>query len=196
MTSDQALVQYRNFGFDLEDMEPLHRADGGDGREVIGIAVPYNVEQLIYPGLIERFVLGSFAHQIRAIPQRAHFALNHMAQGGQIIGKIRQAEETARGLRVFMRISQTSTGDDTLTLVNDEALRHLSIGFIPRSIDKPDDRGVTTRKKADLTEVAIVPEGAYGNAAKISAVRSIVEADNRDAARQALAHLPLVDMIC
>jgi len=202
MTVDPDAVQLRTYSFEIEGVE-LVRTPGGDGREVTGIAVPYGVDQLIYPGLVERFEMGSFAHQIRAM-FRVPFVRNHMMMGGTLIGRIHQAEEAAAGLRVKMRVSQLRDplADDTLTLIDDGVLEELSIGFIPLSKDAPNKDGVTIRKKAQLTEVAIVRAGAYGQKAKVTAVRSdegaspaSVAVTNRNAAVQLLARLPLPDMI-
>lgn len=193
-TATSVEVQLRTYGFEIEGVE-LVRAEGGDGRDITGIAVPYGVDQEIYPGLIERFEYGSFAHQIRAIPQRTHFSRGHMVQGGVLIGKVKGAEETPKGLRLHARVSQLRDpiADDTLTLIVDEVLRELSIGFIDRKnvMDGP----VTVRRKADLTELSIVHRGAYGNAARVTGVRSEQAVSHRNAAAQALARLPLPDMI-
>lgn len=185
----------RTFSFELEGMEPLVRSAGGDGRTVTGIAVPYGVDQEIYPGLIERFEQGAFAHQIRAM-HRVPFMLNHRMQGGTPIGRLMDGcEETRRGLRVNMRVSQIQQGEDALTLIADEVLRELSVGFYMRNKPKMDGN-VTVITRADLTEVALVVRGAYGPGAKVTGVRSEDGGtDNRDAARQALARLKPPDMI-
>jgi HK97 family phage prohead protease len=194
MTIDLSNELLRTYSFEIEGIE-LKREAGGDGREVTGIAVPYGVEQEICPGLIECFDRGSFAHQVKAIPQRTKFYLEHRAMGGVAIGKVRMAEERPNGLRLQMRVSDTQLGNDTLTYITDEVLEELSIGFIPRSNDKPDARGVTHRRKADLTEIALVDRGAYGRRAKVASVRSGLVIPAQDAALQALAALPLPDMI-
>lgn len=195
MTTSLAVdVQFRTYGFELEGVE-LVRAEGGDGREITGIAVPYGVDQQIYPGLIERFDRGSFDHQLRAIPQRTVFVRDHYSMGGTIIGKVKGAEDTAKGLRLHARVSQLRDpiADDTLTLIVDEVLRELSIGFIDRKSVM--DGAVTVRRKADLTELAIVHRGAYGRNATVIGVRSEQVPNNRLTARQALARLPLPDML-
>lgn len=195
-------VKLRTYSFDIEGVE-LVRTPGGDGREITGIAVPYGVDQLIYPGLVERFEVGSFANQIRAM-YRVPFVRDHMARGGVPIGRIHSAEETATGLRVKMRVSllRDPVADDTLTLINDGVLEELSIGFVTLSKDMPNKEGITVRKKAQLTEVAVVTAGAYGQKAKISSVRSeggepahAEPPSNRDVAVQLLARLPLPGMI-
>lgn len=192
-----AEILYRSF-FEVEDIEPIKRAEGGDGRTVTGIAVPYGKDQEIYPGLIERFEMGSFAHQVRAI-HRVPFMWEHNAMGGRAIGRVHSGEEIARGMRVHMRVSQLPSmlGDDALTLINDEVLRQLSIGFYSRR-DRMDGP-VTVRVKADMTEVALTMRGAYGGAAAVTGVRAEQlggsGTSNRDVARQALARLPLPDMI-
>lgn len=187
-------VQFRTYGFELEGVE-LVRAEGGDGRDITGIAVPYGVDQEIYPGLTERFERGAFDHQLRAIPQRTHFSRGHMSQGGILIGKVKGAEDTAKGLRLHARVSQLRDpiADDTLTLIVDEVLRELSIGF--RENKNVMDGLVTVRRKADLTELAIVHRGAYGKSARVTGVRSESGGDSGNVAAQLLARLPLPDMI-
>jgi len=186
-------LEVRTFSFELEGMERLRRSEGGDGRLVTGIAVPYGVDQQINAQLIERFDMGAYAHQLRAM-FRVQFMLEHWAQGGQPIGRIVEAEEVNKGLRVQMRVSQIDRGDEALTLINDEVLNELSVGFY--ALKSRMDGNVTVRTKANLTEVALVTRGAYGAGARVTGVRSAgEEQDNRNAARQALARLPLPDMI-
>lgn len=144
----------------------------GDGRTVHGIAVPYGVPQRINDELTEQFDLGVFAHQLRAA-NRVKFSREHLALGGSLIGPTTLMREDAKGLYWEARASRTPLGDETLELIKDGALRHLSIGFRARprgSVRLPS--GVVARRKADLFEVAIVLEGAYGEAAQTTGVRS------------------------
>jgi phage head maturation protease len=101
--------------------------------------------------------------------------------------------------------SKTPVGEETLTLVSDGVLDGLSVGFRARK-DRVDEDGTVVREKADLVEVAVVLEGAYGRGALISGVRQRSEqvcdvcggtgmpghpaAPNLTAARQLLAQLP------
>lgn len=162
-TDDQ---QYRSFASDLEVRS------GGDGRTVVGIAVPYGREQRINAGLTEVFMRGAFAHQLRA-GHRVPFTRNHLPHGGDVIGKTTLLREDASGLYGEWRVSATPRGDETLTLIKDGVLTELSIGFRqPSGGYRRNDRGVIERTKAHLTEVASVVEGAYGQGAVVAGVRA------------------------
>jgi hypothetical protein len=78
--------------------------------------------------------------------------------------------EDAAGLWGSWRVSKTPVGEETLTLVADGVLDQLSVGFRARR-DRMDPDGTTVREKADLVEVAVVLDGAYGSGALISGVR-------------------------
>lgn len=157
-------VQYRSFTPELEV-----RA-AGDGRTIVGIAVPYGRPQYISRGLTEQFRRGAFGHQLRAA-HRVPLYRDHRPAGGSLIGRATLLRDDAAGLYGEWRVSKTVAGDETLELVRDGALSQLSIGFRERQ-NAPLPGGVTERVSADLREVAIVPEGAYGDAALIQAVRA------------------------
>lgn len=187
MVNDGTL--YRAFAPDLEVMT---RAQGGDGRTVRGIAVPYRQPMRIDESLTEQFARGAFNHQLRAA-HRIPFARDHIQLGGQLLGRLVDMRDEAGGLFIAARVSQTAAGDDTLELIRDGALSHLSIGF--REYPAGNKRlsgGVVERTKADLREVATVLEGAYGEHAVIAEVRQHSQ-DRRKRAAQILAGLPQLD---
>lgn len=173
-----------------EDVEILTRAKGGDGRTVFGRAVPFNVDQYINPGLVERFAPGAFRHQLSAA-NRVRFTRDHMSHGGTLIGKTLSLEERSDGLYGTWRVSATAAGDETLELLRDGVLTHLSIGFrtTPNGSRK-EANGVTTRTKAHLFEVSVVMDGAYGDGATVSEVREADPTPNLAAARSVLSSLP------
>lgn len=162
MTSTE--VQYRCFNPDMEVRS------GGDGRTVTGIAVPYDVPMRINESLVEVFTRGAFDHQMKAA-NRVRFSREHMALGGSLIGAVQMMRDDARGLYVEMRASKTPVGDETIELIRDGALNQLSIGFRERQNRKMSG-GIVQRVKADLVEVAAVLEGAYGDYAVATGVRS------------------------
>ncbi len=182
-------VEYRFFEPDLEIRS------GGDGRTVMGIAVPYNRAQQIDSHLTEEFVPGVFAHQIRAA-HRVPLTLGHLAMGGALIGKTTLLREDAAGLYGEWRVSRTVTGDETLELLRDGVLSHLSIGF-REDKNKRTPAGVVQRTRAHLREVAVVLEGAYGEKAMVSAVRQVAEVgpSRLDRAQQLVARLPILPPI-
>jgi HK97 family phage prohead protease len=155
---------YRAFTPDLEV-----RSDG-DGRTIRGIAVPYAKPVRIDARLVEQFGRGAANHQIRAA-HRIMFAREHIDLGGTLIGATRMLRDDAAGLYGEWRASKTPAGDETVELVRDGALRHLSVGFRERR-NRNLPGGIVERVKVDLVEVAVTREGAYGDLASISGVRS------------------------
>jgi HK97 family phage prohead protease len=148
----------------------LEVRSGGNGRTVYGIAVPYGVEQYIpHEGITESFTRGAFNHQIPAI-HRVTYARGHQSMGGQITGHLTHARDDTAGLYVEMQVSKTPLGDETLELVRDGSLPDLSVGFNEGTNRISGQR--VERTRADLTEVASVPLGAYGEMAQAAGVRS------------------------
>lgn len=157
--------------------------NGGDGRTVFGRAVPYNEPQFIYDGLTEEFVRGAFDHQLKAA-HRVRVAREHVGLGGSLIGALRALDDRTDGLWFEGRVSKTPTGDETLELINDGALRQVSIGFRERPHgNRRTAQNVIQRTAADLFEVAFVMEGAYGELAEVAGVRSRQHVDPATAAR-------------
>ncbi|HYD28875.1 HK97 family phage prohead protease [Brevundimonas sp.] len=164
------------------ELELRSSNNGGDGRTVFGRAVPYGVPQYIYDGLTEEFVRGCFDHQLRAA-NRIRTAREHVQLGGTLIGAVRSLDDRNDGLWFEARVSRTPTGDETLELINDGALRQTSIGFRERPHgNKRTSNNVIQRTAADLFEIAFVMEGAYGEQAEIAGVRSARAIDPRVAA--------------
>jgi HK97 family phage prohead protease len=155
---------FRSFAPDLQVRS------GGDGRTIYGIAVPWNAPTRIDDSLVEQFARGAFSHQM-AKPSRVKFAREHVLLGGELIGAASAMRDDASGLYVELRAARTPTGDATLELVKDGALDQLSIMFRERQ-NRRLAGGVTERVKADLAEVAVVMQGAYGDLATAVGVRS------------------------
>jgi HK97 family phage prohead protease len=160
------------------DLEIRSAAQGGDGRTIVGIAVPWNKPVPIpSEGIIEEWQSGAFDHQLRAA-NRVRFGREHLGRsgtlGGILLGAARLLRNDARGLYGEFRVSATRDGDEALELVRDGALTHLSIGFRERPRgNRRMPGGRLLRVKADLTEVVVTYEGAYGDLATVSGVRSI-----------------------
>ena len=185
------------------ELEIRSAAKGGDGRTIEGIAVPYGRAQRIDSTLVEQFARGAFNHQLAA-PNRVRFAREHVSLGGTLIGRAVELRDDAAGLWGAWRVSATPAGDETLTLIEDGVLDELSIGFRERQNRRLAD-GTIERVKADLVEVSVVLQGAYGRGALVSAVREAQRHDDvaapdctcgaasrADRARQILASLPLL----
>lgn len=182
-------MEYRNLLEMGADME-IRSTDGGAGRTLAGIAVPWGRATRIRQDLTEEFVSGAFDRQLKA-PNRIKLYRNHSDHGGALIGRLVEMRNDAKGLYVEARVSPTMTGDETLALLADEVLDQWSIGF--REIEnKRTPQGVVQRVKAQLFELAIVPEGAYGPHAKVASMRSTDLRPNLDAARAVLANVPIL----
>lgn len=159
-------IEYRTFTPELEV-----RSDG-DGRTVEGIAVPYDREQRIDDSLTEVFVRGAFDHQLRAM-HRVPFFRDHQPHGGVQIGRTVAAHDDAAGLFWRGRVDKSTAGDAALDLIKSGKLRDLSVGFTaPEFPQYRRESGAVERRKANLTEVATVPKGAYGAGAVIAHVRA------------------------
>lgn len=161
----------------------------GSQRLVSGIAVPYNVEQRIDAQLVEVFRPGAFANQLRAA-NRVKFTREHMSMGGTVIGKATLLREDEAGLYGEFQVAKTAAGDETLELLREGVLTDLSIGF--REGQNRSRNGVVERISAALLEVSVVLEGAYGEAAAVSAVRAQKSTTNLSTARALTASLPLL----
>lgn len=160
-------VERRNYDARLEV-----RAEG-DGRTVVGIAVPYDVEQRVSPTVVEVFRKGVFRDVTRAA-NRVKLLFQHRSDSP--IGRATMLEERDDGLYGEFRISKTEAGDEALELIRDGVLTNLSVGFQPLKDEKRN--GIINRIKAHLAEVSLVTFGAYGDAANIVAVRSELEKPN------------------
>ena len=166
------MTETRQFESDLE----IRAA--GDGRTIVGLAVPYNKEQRINSQLTEVFRPGAFsavtraAHRVKLLVGHDHQALP--------IGRATLLREDAAGLHAEFYVSKTDRGDQVLELVRDGALDQLSIGFLSLK-DNRLASGVIERIKAHLAEVSLVTFGAYGEMATVSALREESTTPNRDA---------------
>jgi HK97 family phage prohead protease len=152
-------------------------AQGGDGRTVHGITVPFDTPTFIEPGLTESFDRAAFNHQMGAI-HRVPLFHGHKVHGGRHVGHLTMARSDPAGLYVEGRASRTQAGDEFLEMVKDGSLPHFSVGFRVSPSGSLMRGGVTHRVRADLSEVAGVPEGAYGDHAAIAGVRALTTAAN------------------
>lgn len=157
--------------------ERLHRAFAGDlavrgdGRTIVGLAVPYNVPARVSDGgrpYDECFAPGAFTRSIAERGDRVKLCVSHDRRSLPI-GRAVSLVEQPDGLHIEARVSATRQGDEALELVRDGVVDSLSIGFRP--IASRNDRGVTVRTEARLDEVSLVSFGAYEDA-RITAVRS------------------------
>lgn len=147
---------------DLQTRRFSIRADAdAEPRTVRGLAVPYGVEIELAPGYFESIAPGALA-------DRADDAtsLKLVWRHDEPIGLITSATETAEGIEIEARFSDTQTARDAYQLVKDGVIDRLSIGFIPLTYERTeaDDGTHTTITSLDLREVSLVPFPAYEGA--------------------------------
>lgn len=144
----------------------------GDGRTITGILVPWNRPTRIDSSLTEEFLPGAFDRQVRS-PGRIQLAGGaHFRDGGALIGRVTLLRNDAKGLYGEARVSAVRDGDDVLELIRDDVAPHLSIGFREgQNVRGPNN--LVQRKTATMTELAAgIRSGAYGDHAKVLALRS------------------------
>lgn len=176
--------------------ERLYRANPvdlevrGDGRTVVGIAMPFDQPTEIRDAsgtYQETFRFGSFRKTIAERgPQGVKTFAKHQ-RASLPIGRASVLREDPAGLYSELRVSKTAAGDEILELVRDGALDSLSIGFQP--VKDRQVRGGVERLEVRLFEVSIVDFPAYVGAT-IAGVRS----DERHLSPEAAARrLDLLD---
>lgn len=162
----------------------------GDGRTVVGIAVPFDQPTAVRDGAgeySEVFRLGAFARTIADRGDRVKFLAQHDRRSLPL-GRARLLREDAAGLYAEFRVSQTAAGDEALELIRDGALDALSIGFRPIRDRWTIDRSEVERLEVRLDEVSAVAFPAY-DGALIATVRSDLPTISRDVAERRLAIL-------
>lgn len=178
--SDPRAGEFRLFRSDLE----LVRGPNGTGRTVRGIAVPWDQWIDVYGDgwLYESFRSGAVDHQMdpRSLV-RVKLADGHMYRGGKLIGVTTLMRNDAAGLYWEAKVSHTPAGDAAIELAKDSALDQLSVGF--REVKGGNELRIdpetglelqnwVIRTKVNLFEVAMVPEGAYGDGATVEGIRA------------------------
>lgn len=160
----------------MEYINRAHQADlevRGDGRTVVGIAVPFDSPTHIRDAsgtYTEVFRRGAFAKTIRERGDRVKFLAQHDRRSLPL-GRASLLREDATGLYGEFRVSKTAAGDEALELIRDGALDAFSIGFRPVKDRWNGDRSHVERAEAGLDEVSAVAFPAYDGAA-IAGVRA------------------------
>ncbi len=145
-----------------------------DDGEFTGRAVPYGQVVELFPGLREKFLPGAFAAQVKD-PGRVKIAYRH----GEIIGRALELDDRDDGLWVRGHISDDADLPDArkaLAQLRNRLVDELSVGFEPvkggMTITEDDKGTLWEHKRAALREISVVPWGAYGRKARVSAVRA------------------------
>ena len=165
---EPAEVLTRSFNVDL-----MLRA-GGDGRTLVGRAVPYGQTIEIDTGH-ERFVPGAFNRQLES-NQLGAIKLHASHEGRKTdfaIGKTVSLEDRPDGLHGAWHLYDTSRGEDALKLVQAGEVTGLSVGFkaVAGGTRLAPD-GAYERHAVHLDHVALTTEPAYSEA-RILAIRSV-----------------------
>jgi uncharacterized protein len=153
----------------------------GDGRTLVGLAVPFGVELDVvdwWDEYTETFTKGAFSKTItdrgKPVPLLVHH--QHRSLG---IGRATSLVETDEGLEAEFHLTEgVQQADEVLALVADEAISGLSIGFEPvqQSVvsgparTPPSSRDLVTRTEVNLREVSICNFPAYVDAG-VSGIR-------------------------
>lgn len=154
----------------------------GDGRTVVGLAVPYDTPTVIREnGVVydEVFRHGAFAQTIEQRAERVKFLLNHNRQALPL-GRALSLREDAAGLVGEFRVSATRAGDEALELIRDGALDGLSVGFVPVKDRGTPESGFVERLESKLIEVSGVAFPAYEGALIAGVRHEIVGPDQAE----------------
>ena len=148
---------------DIETRNIELRLDDAEERTITGIAVPFNEDANIGGAYIERFVPGA----IDSVEDVKLF-YGHETP----IGVVTSGRDTEGGFEITAKVSETSLGNDVLTLMRDGALNKFSVGFVP--VEQTRDGQTITRTKVSLKEVSVVPFPAFAGA-NITEIREEAE---------------------
>lgn len=138
---------------ELETREIEFRLNPAEERTITGLAVPYGQDANIGGAYMERFVPGA----IDGVEDVKLF-YGHETP----IGVVTSGRETDAGYEVTARVSDTSLGNDVLTLMRDGALNKFSVGFVP--VEQTRDGNTVTRTKVALKEISVVSFPAFAGA--------------------------------
>jgi len=143
----------------------IRAAADSEAREFTGIGVPYGEEIGHWFGR-EMFDAGSVDSEGARVFWNHREPIGRITQGADVDGD-------TPGHEVTGKISRTARGDEAMTLLRDEVIGHLSIGFKPEEYTveaREDGTEVIHWTKVRAMEFSLVPFPAY-ESAEISNVR-------------------------
>jgi HK97 family phage prohead protease len=155
--------------------------DTGDGRTLVGLAVPFDTEIEVsdwWDDYTEVFRKGAFAKTIRDRSKPVPL-LDHHRGRDRGIGRAVHLEETDAGLEAAFHLTEgVQAADEVLALVLDDAISGLSIGFEPiqhretraAMREPPSDRDLIERTEVALREVSVCNFPAFADA-QVTGVR-------------------------
>ena len=126
----------------------------GDGRQLIGLALPYSVET-VFAGQRERFEAGAAVTTGEAVLNLHHRADRPLAREPATL----RFEARADGLHMAATLPETREADDALALVRAGVLSGLSVEF--RADRERMAGGVRHIERATVGGVAVVSRAAY-----------------------------------
>lgn len=164
--------------------------EGGDGRTISGIVVPFNDPSTVRdaggPAYEESFQRGAFAKTLSERRSPVKLLMHHDDKNP--IGVASLLEERDEGLYGEFRVSHTRSGDDALALVQDGALGGFSIGFIPVIPSQKSFGRSVVRTEVKLRETSLVTFPAY-EGAQVTGVRSLADLDPDELTDEQIASL-------
>ena len=137
---------------EMETREFEVRADLEE-RTITGLAVPYGQDANIGGQYTERFVPGAISDVTDVKLFYGH---------EEPIGKVLSGRDTDAGYEITAKVSDTTRGNEVMTLMRDGVLNKFSVGFVPLESER--DGSTVTRTKVTLKEVSVVAFPAFGNA--------------------------------
>ncbi len=164
----------------------------GDGRNVTGLAVPFDQPATIDDGTgayTEVFRRGAFTRTLAERGAHRVKLLGNHDSRRMPLGRLTSAREDPAGLVVEARVSATPDGDAALELIRDGALDSFSIGFRPVVDRWNARRDSVERVEVALVELSLVAFPAYAGAV-VTAVRSKVPVDRDPSTWHARLRLP------
>lgn len=109
-------------------------------------------KDILLPGACQKSITGPGASRIKLCAQHKQTDII------DVIGKVLELREDAKGLWFRAKVSNTTKGKDAAELVLDEAIDEISIGFI--TIDFYMQDGIRYLKEIDIREISIVIRAA------------------------------------
>jgi HK97 family phage prohead protease len=167
-----------------------------EGRTLTGLALPFDKASLVQdpggPEYWEEFAPASADVSLRQTKEPwPVFSYHDWREGGIPIG-VTDLARSSDGLVFRATLSATHKADEALALVNDGAMRDVSLGFKPHKQSTYRGRRgpVTRRTEIEPRELSLAPTG-FGMhvGAKVLAVRAAVAVADVRARRAAIAEM-------
>ena len=149
----ETLLQSRSELLELETRTAEFRLENPEARTITGLAVPYGQDANIGGAYMERFAPGAISSV-----ENVKLFYGHETP----IGVVTSGRETDAGYEITAKVSDTSLGNDVLTLMRDGALNKFSVGFQP--IEQTREGNLVTRTSVLLREVSVVAFPAFDGA--------------------------------